>query len=116
MVASYIRDFDRAVAELERVKSALSVQSSGASDLNTLNALNTPLSESFSALERQCPPYIEASRWKQCVADGPVWDGPPLAPPTWRDQTEEEQRRIYDEVGMATFKEVRPYWDEKEIG
>ena len=27
---------------------------------------------------------------------------------SWRDQTEEEQRRIYDEIGVGDFTEVEP--------
>ena len=28
---------------------------------------------------------------------------------SWRDQTEEEQRRIWDEIGLEEFERVKPY-------
>ena len=28
---------------------------------------------------------------------------------SWRDETEEEQRRIWDEIGLNDFTEVKPY-------
>ena len=33
---------------------------------------------------------------------------------SWRDETEEQQRKFYDEVGMSEFETVEPYFFPKE--
>src|SRR5262249_932555 len=77
MVARYLEDFRRAVAEMEQAKAAKQPVTHDEvyevtkllPDSSPLTSL-TSLTSYLSTLERRCPPYIESHRWQQCIDDG----------------------------------------------
>jgi hypothetical protein len=75
MVAKYLEDFRRAVAEMEQAKAAK--QSVTHDEVNEVTKLlpdsspitsSTSLTSYLSTLERRCPPLSD--RWQQCLSDG----------------------------------------------
>jgi hypothetical protein len=54
--------------------------------------------------------YVNVGRnhWFFCAEHKTKWWGGSNLFSSWREQTEEEMRRIYEEVGLGEFKRVEP--------
>jgi hypothetical protein len=55
---------------------------------------------------------IGRSHWIYCKAHRVTWCIGSNLFSSWRQQTEEEQRQIYDDLGFGEFQEIRPYFTE----
>jgi hypothetical protein len=51
---------------------------------------------------------IGRSHWMFCKRHKLTWSVGSNLFSSWRGQTEEEQRKIYDQVGMSSFNEITP--------
>ena len=51
---------------------------------------------------------ISRSHWCFCKTHKTKWCFGSNLLSSWRNQTEDEQRRIYDEIGLGEFTEVQP--------
>jgi hypothetical protein len=51
---------------------------------------------------------VGKSHWFYCREHRTMWNVGTNLFSSWRDQTEEEQRRIYDEISLGSFTEVEP--------
>jgi hypothetical protein len=57
---------------------------------------------------------IGRSHWFYCKEHKKRWCAGGNLFSSWRHQTEKEQRKLYDEVGMSEFATVEPYHFTKE--
>jgi hypothetical protein len=53
---------------------------------------------------------IGKSHWIYCKEHRVKWCIGSNLFSSWRQQTEEEQRQIYDDLGFGEFQEIRPYF------
>jgi hypothetical protein len=51
---------------------------------------------------------VGRSHWSFCREHRVKWWVGDNLFSSWRDQTEEEQRRIYDEIGLGEFEKIEP--------
>jgi hypothetical protein len=60
----------------------------------------------------KCEGFINVGRshWLYCTEHKVKWLIGANIFSSWRDETEAEQRAIYNEIGMGGFKEVQPYY------
>jgi hypothetical protein len=52
---------------------------------------------------------VGRSHWHYCKEHKTTWCSGSNLFSSWRNETEDEQRKLYDEVGMAEFENVTPY-------
>jgi hypothetical protein len=59
---------------------------------------------------RKCNGYINIGRshWFYCKEHRVTWCAGSNLFSSWRHQTEEEQRRIYDQLGFDAFQQIEP--------